>query len=506
MQYFLAYDVGTSSVKSILVDAKGQISAASIASYPLLTPKEGWVEQVPDDYWKGITSTTKQLIEKTQIPLDQIKGIVFSTQAMGIIPVDKQGNVLHNNISWVDGRAEKYAQKLMSWVGGKAIFKAIMGIEITGKDVIPKLMWLKETCPDVFQASYKFLDVNGYLKYRCTGKMLAEWSGACAYAFDLKKKDWDRWLFKLTGIGTEKLPDLVRSTDCVGVLTAAAAEEMGLIAGIPVFGGCDDTQSAAMGTGANREGEAHIYLGTSAWLGITTAKIHGFKRGAVCLQSADPAKNLLVGITESAGANTEWLLNQFYKAEKANFTSEKLFDYLENEVKSTDAGANGLLLTPWFLGERCPVSSTTTRATLFNLNHTHTRAHIARAHFEGIAFNLRWTLENMQKDFGYEIKELKITGGGSENAAWMQIIADICQKKIICTSQSRNAGALGAAICAMVGSGVCKNFEEIENWIESKAVFLPNAANKPIYDKYFYHYIKLFKALKKNYIEVNSSL
>ena len=264
MSYFLAYDVGTSSVKSILVDEKGTICASAIEEYPLFMPNPGWVEQEPEDYWQAICKATKRLVADAAIDTQLIKGIVFTTQAMGIIPVDADGKVLYKNITWVDGRAEEQARKVMRRIGGKFVFKLIAGIEITGKDVVPKLMWLKENEKDIFNRTNKFLDVNGFLKYKCTGKMVAEWSGACSYAFDVKKKDWERIFFQLAGVGTDKLPDLVRSIDMVGPLTQQASEQMGLPQGVPVFGGCDDTQSAAVGTTALGEGEAHIYTGTSA--------------------------------------------------------------------------------------------------------------------------------------------------------------------------------------------------------------------------------------------------
>ena len=435
--------------------------------------------------------------------MDKIKGIAFTTQAMGIIPVDMHGKVLHRNITWVDGRAEEQARKLMGKVGGRTIFKMIAGIEITGKDVVPKLMWLKQNHPGIFNQTYKFLDVNGYLKYKCTGKMVAEWSGACSYAFDLKKKDWERLFFKLAGVGTDKLPDLVRSIDVVGLLTKQAAEQMGLPEGVPVFGGCDDTQSAAVGTTAIGEGEAHIYTGTSAWVGISTSKTPKFRHGAVCLQSADPDKNLIVGITESAGANTEWILSNFYAHEKSTMDSDELFSYLENDINQIKPGADHLLMTPWFLGERCPVSTTTTRSTIFNLTHDHSRAHIARAHFEGIAYNLRWTIENLENDFGFIIRELKITGGGSYNKTWMQIIADVTQRKIITTSQPKNAGALGAAIRAMVGSRVFKDFSEVQTLIQSTETFTPDLSNQKIYDTLFISYQSLYRKLRRPYLTLN---
>lgn len=505
MHYFLAYDVGTSSVKSILIDTNGNVLATTIEEYPLFSPNPGWVEQEPLDYWNAICKATNKIIQSTSISKEDIKGIAFSTQAMGVIPVDKNGNVLYRNISWVDGRAEEQAVKAMKYFGGKRIFKIIAGIELTGKDVIPKIIWLKDKHPELYNNTYKILDVNGYLKYKCTGKMVAEWSGACSYAFDVKKKDWERLFFKWCKIDLDKLPDLVRSVDLVGTLTATAAEQLGLSINTRVYGGCDDTQSAAVGTTAIGESEAHIYVGTSAWVGVSTAKNLKFKNAAVCLQSADPNMNLVVGITESAGVNTEWLLSNFYAHEKQTLSTGKLFELLEDDVKKIQAGAEYLIVTPWFLGERCPISTTTTRSTIFNLSHQHTRAHIARAHFEGIAYNLRWTIQNLEKDFGFNIKELKVTGGGSYSKTWMQIIADVTQRKIITTSQPKNAGALGAAMCAMVGSGTFKGFSEIHKLIQEADIFIPNPKHHKIYNELFVTYQSVFHQLHKTYQTINKT-
>lgn len=505
MSHFLAYDVGTSSVKSILVDKAGTIIAAAIEEYPLYMPRPGWAEQEPQDYWEAVCKTTRKMMADTQIALKDIKGISFTTQAMGLIPVDKSGNVLHRNISWVDGRAEKQSRRIMNRFGGKKLIQLIVGVALMGKDVIPKMLWLKENRPDIFNNTYKFLDVNGYLRYKCTGKMMTEWSGACSYSFSVKKKDWERLFFNLTGAGTDKLPDLIRSIDEAGKLTVQAAQEMGLCEGISVYGGCDDTQSAALGTTATEEGEAHIYVGTSAWVGVATAKDRGFKNSAMTMQSANPDMNLVLGITESAGVNTEWLLSTFYSHEKSTLPPAAVYELMENEIKQTPAGAEYLILTPWFLGERCPVSSTTTRSTIFNLSHQHTRGHIARAHFEGIAYNLRWTIENFEKDFGFDIRELKIAGGGCFNKTWMQIIADITQRKIITTSQPKNAGALGAAMCAMVGSGTCKSFNDIQQLIHTTAAYTPHPANKEIYNLLFGKYKSVFHQLRKTYDGVNSA-
>ena len=504
-RYVIAHDVGTSGVKAVLLDTGGKVLTSAEENYGFTYPKPGWVEQNPEDYWNAIVASTKTVVRSSGVKSSEILGIVFTTQAMGIIPIDKEDNILYNNISWVDGRAEKQAEKLMKRFLGRRAFKAFVGIEITGKDVIPKLMWLKEQEPEIYKKTAFFLDVNGYLKFRATGKKVAEWSGASSYAFNLKKKDWERIFFKLAGIDTAKLPPLVRSVDAIGGLSIEAADEMELEAGLPVFGGCDDTQSAAIGSGAIAEGEAHIYLGTAAWVGVMTKREPKFKNGAVCLQSADPTKNLVVGVTESAGANLEWLIERFYHQEKNQLDNKRIYELLDKEASEVRPGSDHLIFSPWLLGERCPVSTTTTRGTIYNLSLEHKRGHFVRALSEGIAYNLRWIIENYQKDFGFKIPTLRITGGGSQNAHWMQILADVTKREIITTNQPKMAGAIGGAMCALVGSGVFNDFSYVKNIVLEQQSFLPNPENFEIYDTLFSEYKMLYRSLKKPYERSNST-
>ena len=503
-KFVIAHDVGTSSVKAVLIDIEGNIIASSEEEYGFTYPNPGWVEQDPEDYWRAIVVSTRSVLNASKAQSSAIVGIVFTTQAMGIIPIDKDNNILCNNITWVDGRAEKQAEKLMRRFLGRKAFKFIVGIELTGKDVIPKLMWLKESQPELYENTEYFLDVNGFLKFKATGNKVAEWSGACTYAFNLKKKDWERIFFKLARIDTAKLPPLVRSVDNVGGLTEAAAMEMGLETGLPVYGGCDDTQSAAIGTGAIGEGEGHIYLGTSAWVGVMTKREPKFKHGAVCLQSADPSKNLVVGITESAGANLEWVIERFYSMEKKHIKEGSIYDLMDQEANEVSPGSDHLIFTPWLLGERCPVSTTTTRGTIYNLSLEHKRGHFVRALSEGISYNLRWIIENYDKDFGFKIPSLRITGGGSQNDHWMQIFADVTKRKIITTNQPKMAGAIGAAMCAFVGAGIFKEFSAVQNMVGKSREFLPNPENFEIYDTLFEDYKNIYSSLKTAYEDSNS--
>lgn len=497
----IAHDVGTSSLKTAVVNQYGEVVAHHTTSYPCHYPKPGWVEQDPADYWNAAVTNTKYILGG--VDKNAVVGMVFSTQAMGVIPVDKAGQVLHPNITWVDGRAENEARWLMRLLGGRRVFRSMIGIEITGKDVIPKLRWLKLNRPEVWEHTQRILDVNGYLKFRATGRMVFEWSGACSYGFNLKKKDWERMVFRAAGIDLDKLPPLVRSTDLVGNLTEEAADLMGLPTTVPVYGGCDDTQSAAMGSGAGSEGEAHIYLGTSAWAGLTTARNLKHRNGAVCLQSADPDLNLLVGITESAGSNLEWMIEHFYNQELDDPQITDIYDYINQETEGIPHGSDHLIFTPWLLGERCPVSSTTTRGTIMNLSLEHSRAHMMNALLEGIGFNLKWIFENYKKDFGFNPPSIRAIGGGSVNGKWMQGIANITGRAVETITEPTMAGALGAASCAYVGAGIYKNFSEFRNLVKTDRTFEPQAETTQVLDDLFTSYKETYKMLKGVYDKLN---
>ncbi|MHA1907611.1 MAG: xylulokinase [Candidatus Thorarchaeota archaeon] len=504
LKYVIAHDVGTSSVKTAIIDSTGRVVAHAIEEYPLHTPRPGWIEQDPDDYWNAIVKATRSVVQESNLMMDDLVGIIFSTQAMGIIPVDSEGNVLHPNISWVDGRAEKQAKQIMRKIGGTKVFKSIIGIEITGKDVVCKLLWIKQERPVLYEKTDLFLDVNGYLKFKTTGEKVTEWSGACSYSFDLKKKEWDSMIFKLIGVDQNKLPPLVRSIDKVGEgLTKEAAEEMGLPEGTPVFGGSDDTQSALVGSTAVDEGEAHIYLGTSAWFGVATEKAPKFKNGAVTLQSADPEKNIVVGITESAGIILEWVSKELYKGMKLDPNDDEVFHLMDQEIASVPPGSDHLIFTPWVLGERCPVSTTTTRGTIFNLSLEHKRAHIIRAIDEGVAYNLRWIIENFEDDFGFKISTIKVVGGGSLSKEWMQILADVTKRDIETLEQPKFAGSIGAAMTAFVGAGIFPEFRTVKDIVKVTGTFNPKEENFEIYDSLFQSYKVLYESLKNLYKKTN---
>ena len=501
MNYIIAHDVGKQSNKAVLIGTDGNVYDSFEEGYDMTFPKPGWVEQDPEDYWDAICVTTRQIAGRLD-KKDQVLAMVFSTQAMGIIPVDKKGSLLYKNISWVDARAGNQAEKIMKQFLGKVVFKKITGVAISGKDVTPKLLWLKEQLPKIYKNTHKFLDVNGYLKYKCTNKMMAEWSLASSYGFNLDRKDWDRTFFKIVGIDITKLPDLVRSTDLVGNLTEKAANELGFTTNVKIFGGSDDTQSAAMGSRQTNHHQAHIYLGSSACIGVSSQKNYKFKNGVASLQSANPKSNLLVGITESAGINVEWALNKLYKEEKE--TGVDIYKLMEKEVSEIPAGADNLIFIPWFHGERTPVTDVNVRSTIFNLGLEHNRGHILCAMLEGIGYNLKWTIDNIQRDYGIKINEITVIGGDSQNDSWMQSLSDILQVKLHITKNPKMDGAIESAMTAFVGLGLESDFTKIKKFNPVSKSYHPRKDHKEVYQIMYKNYKVLYHSLKKAYYNINS--
>jgi xylulokinase len=502
-QYIIAHDVGTGGNKAVLVDTAGKVCATAFQPYPVHYPHPDWAEQQPDNWWRAVTSTTRQVVEQAGISPGDVLCMVYTTQMLGIVPMGSDGEPLRPAIIWLDARAPEQAERIMRKFLHRKLFAAVAGAELSGKDGLPKLLWLKEHEPQVYQGMTCFLDVNGYLTYRATGTMAFEWSSASAFAFDLKKKDWMRWIIRYIGVDLDKFPPLVRSTDQVGTLTAEAAQECGLLEGTPIFGGGGDAPGAAVGAGAVHEGDGHIYLGTSGWVGVVTNKTPTGRRGVVCIHSADPEKALLFAEMETAGACLKWIADEFYRAEQADPNVPNVYALMDQDVEKLPPGSEFLICTPWLYGERAPIADTWVRSTFFNLSADHTREHLLRAVYEGVAYNLRWIIEIVEKTFGFPLPTLRVIGGGARGKPWMQIIADVTGRRVETVANPQEAGAVGAALTAAVGLGLYSDFGQLRKVVRVEQDFEPQAANAEVYDFLYRAYQRLYHSLRGLYREVN---
>lgn len=501
--YIVAHDVGTGGNKAVLVDTRGEILASAFHPYLVRYPRPDWAEQHPEDWWHAVALTTRQVIERAGVAPSDVLAMVYATQMLGIVPMGSDGQPLRPAIIWLDGRAPEQAARIMRKFLGRRIFAAIAGAEISGKDGLPKLLWLKENEPEVYYRMQCFLDVNGYLTYRATGRMVFEWSCASAFGLDLKKKDWLRPIIRYIGLDMEKFPPLVRSIDRVGGLTAAAARDCGLPEGTPVFGGGGDAPMAAVGAGAVNEGDGHIYLGTSGWVGVVTRKTPTGRHGVAAIHSADPTKALLFAEMETAGACLKWIADQFYRHEQADPSIPNVYALMDEDVETIPPGSDFLVCTPWMYGERAPVSDTWVRATFFNISADHRREHLLRAVYEGVAYNLRWMIEIVERTFGFPLPVLRVIGGGARGAPWMQIIADVTGRRVETVAHPQEAGAVGAALTTAIGLGIYPDFEALKDVIRVTREFHPQAEYAGVYNLLYASYRRLYSSLRSLYKDVN---
>lgn len=500
MDYLLTYDVSSTGCKAALVTIDGRMVDNAFESYPTYYPQPLWAEQDPEDWWRAITRSTQRLMKTSGVNPSQINGMAFSTTVTNIIVLDAQKKLLRPCIFWMDGRAGDEARYMMRRLGGEKIFIQLVGAIATGKDMGPKLLWLKKNEPEIYNTGEYFLDASGYLLYRTTGIMAYEWSVASGLGlFNFKTKQIDTLLMRFFGMDGIKFPELVRSIDQVGGLSPGAASEMGLFPGIPVFGGAGDPMIAAVGSGTVSDGDAYLNLGTSAFIGLLTKKRLTGRRGLATIQSADPDMLMLYGETSTAGACLEWAAREIYGAEPDSAT----FSKMDQDVENAQPGAGGLIFTPWMYGERCPVPDESIRGAFINLSLNHTRQQMVRAIYEGIAFNLRWILDSIDDLYGVRCTNLRVLGGGAQGLPWLRIIADITGCKLEILPDPRERLAVGAALVAAIGLKIYPDFEAIKPLVPVEKVIEPDNTHSQIYDELYHAYRRVFSALRGIYHDLN---
>lgn len=502
--HIVAHDVGTGGSKATITDLEGNIIASKFAPYPTSYPREHWAEQDPDDWWRAVAETTREILGESGLDPRTVKGVVFSTQMIGVLPVDREGRALRSAIIWLDGRAQDQADKIVRWIG-KTVLLTVAGGLPTGKDVIPKLMWLRQHEPGVYRETFKILEVDSYLVNRCCGEFVYDYSAASATGmFNFKKKDWDPLLFRLFRLERDKMPRVAPSFENVGKLRKGAAEELGLPEGTAVFCGTGDIPSATVGSGAVLDGQGHVYIGSSGWIAVTLPKaVNDGRKGIVSIASADPDRHLLLAETESAGACFKWFAEELAPKDADYGPDMDIFDYLNKVAAEAEPGSGGLIFMPWMYGERSPIPDTNVRGGYLNLSLDHKRGDVARSVFEGVALHARWMLEGV-RGCGFKDEVLRAIGGGAKSDLWMQIYADALGVAIERVIDPQESGARGVALIAARGLGAYSDFASLREAVEVTKTFRPREEYRCVYDDAFVTFKEAYERLKKLYKRVNA--
>lgn len=517
MGYIIAHDMGTSGTATCLINLEGKDGYAELVDsvsreYEVVYPQLNWAEQDPFMWWDTITADTADLVKKTNLNPDDVDAIIHACQMDGCLPIDKEGKPLMNSMIWMDSRSVKQALKLFNVTSTVNILKNLGKVnkflKITGAgpgpmDIISKIVWIKEEHPEIYSKTHKFLDCVDWCIYKSTGEFAtARDCASVSWILDINegKLNWSEKICDLAKIDVEKLPKVNKCTDVAGELTAEAAEKMGLKSGIPVITGSGDMSAALVGSGAVRENEVHLYVGSSAWLIAPVSKrLRKIKIMTGTTLGPDPDKKyMLVAHQETAGACLKWIRDQLGKDES--------YKDLDRLAESSSPGSKNLIFTPWMYGERAPIADPTLRAGLFNLSLDHTRADVFRAILEGVVFHIKWLLNGVEELLGRnkgKVNEINFIGGGASSPLWCQIFADITGKTINSVANPFEAGSIGAGLIAGVGLGQYKKFDELKKKVKILGSYQPHSQYKGMYDKLFKNFLQIYKNVTKIYKDLN---
>jgi xylulokinase len=482
MKLYVGHDLGTSGNKTVLVDAAGALVASHVDRYPLRHPRPDRAEQDPEDWWRAVCVGSRAVT--AGVDPSRIAGVAFAGQMLALVPMDASGRPTRPAISWLDHRAEAEARRITRRFGGRAVLQRVAAGAPTGKDLVAKVAWLRRHEPAVHRATAAYGDATSYLVARATGRLGLDPTAAGGTGlFGGRKRQWSPVLARLVGFPLGRMPPVRPGTD-VAPLTAAAAAALGLPAGLPVATGLADIPAAALGSGAMRSGQGHVYLGTSAWVGVIVDRPrHVPAAGIASVPSPAPRGALLIAESETGGACRDWF-------------ADRVAPLTDALAGAAPPGSDGLLFLPWLFGERAPIPDSRLRGGYAGLSMAHEQAHLARAVLEGVALNVREILQAIDRTVRRQ-PGLRAIGGGVQSELWLQILADVTGERITRTHHPRFAGAIGAALLAAVATGAFPDLEAAAAQVRVQGDTHPTPGSEAIYGPLHEAYRALVPAARR---------
>ena len=521
-RYILSIDLGTSGPKVALVSTQGEVVDWEFEPMPLLLVPGGGAEQRPDDWWDAIKTAAARLLGRRVVPVDDIVALSCTTQWSGTVAVDRAGRPLMNAIIWMDSRGARYIQditggliKIQDYGLGRLVtwLRLTGGVPThSGKDPIAHILYIKNDLPDIYRATYKFLEPKDYLNLRLTGRFAASTESITLHWLtdnrNIANVAYDDRLIAMSTIDRDKLPDLKRAVDVLGPIRPEIAGELGLSRNVQVVMGTPDVHSAAIGSSAVRDGAAHLYIGTSSWLACHVPfKKSDLIHNMASLPAAIPNRYLLVNEQECAGACLNYLRDNLVYPEDEMATGARpsnAYQVFDRIAEKVPAGSGKVIFTPWLYGERTPIDDHLVRGGFFNQSLHTTREHLIRAVFEGVAYNARWLLKYVEQFVGRRVDVINAIGGGAKSNVWCQIYADVLNRTIKQIKDPALASVRGAAFLAAVALGHL-TFDDIPTRVEIACTYEPNPAHRAIYDELFNEFVNLYQRNKSIYARLNRS-
>ena len=500
--YLIGTDIGTQGTKTVMVDETGKLISQSFREYGVITPRPSWAEQWPDVWLNAVIETLKECVERAGVNDGEIAGLAVSGLYGGSgIPVDKNMVQLRPALIWMDRRAREQTQWVKDNISREKIF------DITGNYVdsyygFTKIMWIRDNEPEIWKQIYQLVTPKDYVIYHLTGELATDYSSAgnIGGLLDIRKKVWSKEMAAILGIPIELLPErLTKSSDVIGTLGIEAARMTGLHQGLPVIAGGIDAPVAQLSAGVTSEGEHVAMIGTSMCWG-TVNDGNNLAPGLISFPYVvdDLDKIYTFGGSATSGALPRWFRDEFGVCERELEKSIGVSAYtlFEKETAGIGPGSDGVMVLPYFMGERSPIWDPDARGTIIGLSLYHRKAHIYRAILEAVAYTLR---DNMEEGLRAGLKldsDCWLVGGVARSDFWVQILADVTGFSMKRLDKDVEA-PLGDAFLAGLGTGIFSSSEEIKKWINFKPTTYVDPQTHKIYGKYFEIFRELYADTKK---------
>lgn len=486
--YYIGVDLGTSALKLVMMNSKGELVKSVSKEYPLYFPHSGWSEQKPEDWFIAVKEGLKEIAAGLD---DKIGGISFGGQMHGLVILDKDDNVLRPAILWNDGRSTEETDYLNNVIGKEKLSELTANIAFAGFTA-PKILWVKNNEPEIFAKISKIMLPKDYISYMLSKSFTTDYSDASGMLLlDVKNKKWSKEMIDICGICEDMLPKLYESYEVVGAIRPELAKELGLNEGIKIVAGAGDNAAAAIGTATVGEGACNISLGTSGTVFISSKNFGVDSFNALHSFVHADGNYHLMGCMLSAASCNKWWMEEILKTK----------DFAKEQSDIDNLGENTVFFLPYLMGERSPHNDPDAAGTFIGMRMDTKREDMTLAVFEGVTFALRDSLE-VARSLGIKINRTMICGGGAKSSLWKKLVANILNVEVEVPVSEEGPG-FGAAILAAVGCGEYESVEEAtKSIIKIKEKIKPEADLVVKYEEKYQKFKKIYPALKDVFKEI----
>jgi len=501
MRYLLGLDVGTTGAKALLIDQAGKPVADGTCEYPLLTPRAGWAEQHPQQWWEATARAISAVVSQSSLPPGDIAAVGLTGQMHGSVFLDDEDQVIRPAILWCDQRTAEQCRWITDTVGAETIVAETCNPVLTGFQA-PKIIWMRDHEPQNYARLARVLLPKDYIRLKLTDEYATDVSDASGTSLlNVPRRQWSQAMLDGLQLDERLLPRVYESPEVTGRITPEAAAATGLAVGTPVIAGAGDQAAGGVGNGVVASGSVSVTTGTSgvvfAYLDqpITDSQL---RTHTFC--HAVPGSWHVMGVMLAAGGSLRWLRDALCAAETALAADMGVdpYELMTAQAAKVAPGADGLLFLPYLTGERCPYADPDARGVFFGLNLTHGKPHLIRAVLEGVTYGLRDCFE-LIRNMGVQFSSVRLSGGGARSDLWRHIQADILRHEV-CTVVGDHGAAYGAALLAAVAAGVYPTVRDaVDATISTVHTVTPDPTHSDVYDGYYAAYRRLYGALRAEF-------